>query len=204
MDDITAAVVESVSDIPVTVKMRVGWNNDSIVVPRVGERLEKIGVSAIALHPRTTKQRYTGKADWRYIKELKDACSIPIIGNGDVRNMDDMTRMFDYTGCDAVMVGRAAQGNPWFFQNAIAILNGEPEPAPPSLLDIANTCKRHFELLLENRGERTGANLMRKHFSNYIKGFPGAAIFRQSLVTAPDLNAMNNALNDFMEAAENA
>ena len=203
MDDITAAVVESVSDIPVTVKMRVGWNNDSIVVPRVGERLEKIGVSAIALHPRTTKQRYTGKADWEYIKELKDACSIPIIGNGDIRNTGDMIRMFEITGCDAVMVGRAAQGNPWFFQNAIAVLNGEPEPAPPSLLDIAYTCKRHFELLLKNRGEHTGTNLMRKHFSNYIKGFPGAAIFRQSLVTAPNLNAMNDALNLFMQAAEN-
>ena len=114
-----------------------------------------------------------------------------------------MIRMFEYTGCDAVMVGRAAQGNPWFFQNAIAVLNGEPEPAPPSLLDIAKTCKRHFELLLENRGERTGANLMRKHFSNYIKGFPGAAIFRQNLVTAPDLNAMNDALSEFMQAAEN-
>ena len=204
MDDITAAVVESVPEIPVTVKMRVGWNNDSIVVPEVGERLEKIGVKAITLHPRTTKQRYTGKAEWKYIKQLKESCSIPIIGNGDVCTANDMMQMFEYTGCDAVRVGRAAQGNPWFFRNAIAELNGKPIPQPPSLLDIANTCKRHFNLLLENRGEHTGSNMMRKHFSNYIKGFPGAAKFRQNLVTAPDLNAMHDALSEFILVAENS
>ena len=203
MDDITAAVVEAVPEIPVTVKMRAGWNNDSIVVPEVGKRLEEIGVQAITLHPRTTKQRYTGKAEWKYIRQLKDSCSIPIIGNGDVCTTNDMLQMFEDTGCDAVMIGRAAQGNPWFFRKAIAILNGKPLPDPPSLLDIANTCKRHFELLLENRGEHTGSNMMRKHFSNYIKGFPGAAKFRQSLVTAPDLNAMNDALSEFILAAEN-
>jgi len=201
MDDITAAVVESVPEVPVTVKMRVGWNQEMIVVPEVGERLENIGVKAIALHPRTTKQRYTGKADWTYIKLLKDSVSIPVIGNGDVCTMDDMMRMFEETGCDAVMVGRAAQGNPWFFRDAKARLNGELSSPPPSLLDIAQTCSRHFDLLLENRGERTGSNLMRKHFSNYIKGFPGASNFRQKLVTAPGLPEMRHALNEFMNKA---
>ncbi|MBI90121.1 MAG: tRNA dihydrouridine synthase DusB, partial [Candidatus Marinimicrobia bacterium] len=98
MDEITYAVVESVPKIPVTVKMRAGWNNDSIVIPEVGGRLENIGVKAIALHPRTTKQRYTGNANWSYIKELKESCSIPVIGNGDVRTTDDMMRMFEETG----------------------------------------------------------------------------------------------------------
>jgi tRNA-dihydrouridine synthase B len=202
MDDITAAVVESIPEIPVTVKMRMGWNQTSIVIPEVGERLEKIGVKAIALHPRTTKQRYTGKADWHYIKLLKESCSIPVIGNGDVCTPDDMMRMFDETGCDAVMVGRAAQGNPWFFQEAKARLNGKSNPITPTLLDIANMCNRHFELLLENRGERTGTNLMRKHFSNYIKGFPGASKFRQKLVTAPGLPEMQSALNGFIDVAK--
>ena len=201
MDDITAAVVESVPEIPVTVKMRAGWNNDSIVIPEVGKRLENIGIKAIALHPRTTKQRYTGNANWSYIKELKESCSIPVIGNGDVRTTDDMMRMFEETGCDAVMVGRAAQGNPWFFRDAVAALKGEPKPQPPSLHDIAMTCSRHFDLLLENRGEKTGSNMMRKHFSNYIKGFPGASNFRQRLVTAPDLSSMKDALNIFIEAS---
>ena len=202
MEDITAAVVESIPEIPVTVKMRMGWNQTSIVIPEVGERLEKIGVKAIALHPRTTKQRYTGKADWHYIKLLKESCSIPVIGNGDVCTPDDMMRMFDETGGDAVMVGRAAQGNPWFFQEAKARLNGKSNPITPTLLDIANMCNRHFELLLENRGERTGTNLMRKHFSNYIKGFPGASKFRQKLVTAPGLPEMQSALNGFIDVAK--
>ena len=202
MDDITAAVVESIPETPVTVKMRVGWNQLSIVVPEVGERLEKIGVKAIALHPRTTKQRYTGKADWHFIKLLKESVSIPVIGNGDVCTTDDMMRMFDETGCDAVMVGRAAHGNPWFFLEAKARLNGEPNPSSPSLLDIANMCSRHFDLLLENRGEQTGSNLMRKHFSNYIKGFPGASGFRQKLVTAPGLAEMRSALNEFVDTVQ--
>ena len=205
MDEITSAVVESIpSCIPVTVKMRAGWDNNSIVVPKVGERLEKIGVKAITLHPRTTKQRYKGKAEWKYIKQLKKACNIPVIGNGDVKTVDDMFRMFDETGCDAVMIGRAAQGNPWFFNNAVAALNGEPQPDPPSLKEIAMTCSRHFDLLLQNRGEKTGSNLMRKHFSNYIKGFPGASNFRQKLVTAPDLDSMKDALNTFIDASMNS
>ncbi len=204
MDDLTAAVVEAVPELPVTVKMRIGWDQKSIIVPEVGQRLEKIGVKAITLHPRTTKQRYTGKADWHYIKLLKKSVSIPVIGNGDVCTTDDMMRMFDETGCDAVMVARAAQGNPWFFREAKARLDGKPTPAPPSLLDIANMCRRHFDLLLFNRGERTGTNLMRKHFSNYIKGFPGAASFRQRLVTAPGLPEMKTALNEFRDAVRQA
>ena len=201
MDDITAAVVESVPEIPVTVKMRSGWSDNSIVIPEVGHRLENIGVKAVTLHPRTTKQRYTGKANWNYIRELKNSCSIPVIGNGDVCTTDDMLRMFEETGCDGVMVGRAAQGNPWFFKNAVAALKGETPPSPPSLYDIAMTCSRHFDLLLENKGERTGSNMMRKHFSNYIKGFPGASNFRQRLVTAPDLDSMREALDMFIDAS---
>lgn len=201
MDDITTAVIETVPEIPVTVKMRAGWNQEMIVIPEVGERLEKIGIKAIALHPRTTKQRYTGKADWNYIKLLKEAVTIPVIGNGDVCTIDDMMFMFEETGCDAVMIGRAAQGNPWFFRDAKARLNGEPPILPPTLLNIAEICSKHFDLLLQYRGERTGTNLMRKHFSNYIKGFPGASSFRQKLVTAPDLLEMREALNAFKEKA---
>ena len=201
MEDITLAVVESVPEVPVTVKMRIGWNNEKIVIPEAGERLQNIGVKAITLHARTTKQRYTGKADWDYIKILKESVSIPVVGNGDVRTTDDMMRMFDTTGCDAVMVARAAQGNPWFFREAKARLEGQKVPSHLSVFDIAKMCCRHFNLLLENRGERTGTNLMRKHFSNYIKGFPGAAIFRQKLVTAPGLPEMSVILKEFLDKA---
>ena len=197
MDEITSAVVESVPNTPVTVKMRMGWNNDSIVIPEAGQILEKKGVKAITLHPRTSNQRYTGNANWRYIKLLKEACSIPIIGNGDIRTIDDMELMFEKTNCDAVMIGRAAQGNPWIFRDAMNKINGLPKVEAPSLLDIAEMCYRHFKLLIKSRGEITGANLMRKHFANYIKGFPGASHYRKKLITAPSLNEMHFELNQF-------
>ncbi|MBH09305.1 MAG: tRNA dihydrouridine synthase DusB [Candidatus Marinimicrobia bacterium] len=197
MNDITASVIEAVPELPVTVKMRAGWNKESIIIPEAGQQLEKIGVKAITLHPRTTKQRYTGKANWDYIRILKESVSIPVIGNGDICNTDDMIRMFDETRCDAVMVARATQGNPWFFQNAKARLAGQQIPLQPSLLDIAEMCKRHFDLMLINRGEKTGFNLMKKHFSNYIKGFPGAAAFRKTLVTSSELPEMRKALDRF-------
>tara|TARA_S200000501_G_scaffold378888_1_gene444590 strand:- start:15985 stop:16956 length:972 start_codon:yes stop_codon:yes gene_type:complete len=201
MDDITAAVVESVPNIPVTVKMRMGWNFDSIIIPEAGYRLEKIGVKAITLHARTTKQRYTGNADWEYIRILKNSVNIPVIGNGDIRNTEDMMSMFEKTNCDAVMVARAAQGNPWFFEQAKAHLNGITAPPNPTLKEISKICNRHFNLLVKSRGESAGTNLMRKHFSNYIKGFPGASVFRKKLVTAPNLKAMKNALNEFKLAS---
>ncbi len=204
MDEITSAVIESIpSCIPVTVKMRAGWDNNSIVVPKIGERLEKIGVKAITLHPRTTKQRYNGKAEWKYIKQLKKACNIPVIGNGDVKTVDDMFRMFDETGCDAVMIGRAAQGNPWFFKEAVTKIKGLNSYSSPSLIDIVKLCSRHFDLLIKNKGQRTGSNLMRKHFANYIKGFPKAAIFRKALVTASDTIEMKKTLKNFKTYAEN-
>ena len=204
MDEITTAIIESVPSTPVTVKMRVGWNKNSIIIPEVGERLERLGVKAITLHPRTTKQKYTGEAQWNYIKDLKEACTIPIIGNGDVRTIDDMMRMFDETGCDAVMVGRTAIGNPWFFQEALSKFKGDFTYMPPTLIDLANTCERHLNLLIENRGEATGSNLMRKHFSGYIKGFHGASKFRQSLVTAPTIEIMKEELNKFKIFAYNS
>ena len=125
MDDITSAVVESVPEIPVTVKMRAGWDKSSIVVPDAGERLQKIGVKAIALHPRTTKQSYSGKADWELIKLLKKSVSVPVIGNGDIKKPQDVQKMFDQTGCDAVMIGRAALGKPWFFNESVALYHGK-------------------------------------------------------------------------------
>mgnify|MGYP001177745057 CR=1 FL=1 len=203
MDEITKAVVEAVPNTPVTVKMRVGWDNNSIIIPEAGERLQNLGVKAIALHPRTTKQRYNGSANWLYIKELKEACTIPIIGNGDVRSTDDMIRMFDETNCDAVMVGRAAIGNPWFFKEAALRLKGDNPYTRPSLIELVNTCETHLKLLVENRGEIVGSNLMRKHFSGYIKGFPGASSYRKSLVTASTIKNMKNELVKFKAYARN-
>ena len=196
MDDITTAVVESVPDLPVTVKMRAGWDMSNIVAIEAGPRLEKVGVKAIALHPRTTKQIYKGSANWNLIKELKQTVSIPVIGNGDIKKPEDVVRMFDETGCDAVMVARAALGNPWFFKQATALLLGASLPSIPNTHERIDMCKRHLELLLESRGEHIGTNLMRKQFGWYIKNFPGASSLRQSLVLAKDKEAMEKLLGE--------
>ena len=204
MDDITKAVIEAVPNTPITVKMRAGWDNESIIVSEVGDRLQNIGVKAITLHPRTTKQRYKGKADWDLIKILKEDVSIPVIGNGDVFCVDDIKKMFDYTQCDAVMIARAAQGNPWIFRQAKNLFTKSDHLDSPSLIEIARMCKTHFNLLIEDRGSSTGMNLMRKHLSNYLKGFPGAAHLRQKLVTAGTCEAMKNELKNFENfASEN-
>ena len=196
MDDITTAVVESVPDLPVTVKMRAGWDMSNIVAIEAGPRLEKVGVKAIALHPRTTKQSYRGSANWNLIKELKQTVSIPVIGNGDIKKPEDVVRMFDETGCDAVMVARAALGNPWFFKQSTALFLGASLPPIPNTHERIDMCKRHLELLLESRGEHIGTNLMRKQFGWYIKNFPGASSLRQSLVLAKDKEAMEKLLGE--------
>ena len=195
MDDITVAVVEAVPEVPVTVKMRSGWDTNSIVIPEVGPRLEKIGVKAITLHPRTTKQSYKGEANWTLIKNLKQSTTLPVIGNGDIKSPDDVMRMFDRTGCDGVMVGRGALGNPWFFKEANALYKGETPPGAPSIVERISYCRRHFDHMIAWYGEKNGTNLMRKHFGWYIRGFDGAAPFRKELVCASDKEAMLAILN---------
>lgn len=190
MDDITSAVVEAIPKVPVTVKMRAGWDSKSIVVPEVGPRLEKIGVKAIALHPRTTKEKYKGTADWSRIKELKNAVSIPVIGNGDIKSPQDVIRMFEETGCDGVMIGRSALGNPWFFKEAVALYKGKSLPDSPKINERAEKCLEHLDQMIEFHGERVGINLMRKHFGWYIRGFTGAAVIRKALVVAADKDEM--------------
>lgn len=195
MEDLTKAVVEAAGSTPVTVKMRSGWDKNSIVVPEVGHKLETLGVKAITLHPRTTKQAYTRSADWELIKNLKKNVSIPVIGNGDIKTPDDVIRMFDFTACDAVMIGRAALGNPWIFRQINAGLKKGNRPPEPTRSELFQMCRRHLELLIESRGRRQASNLIRKHFGWYIKGFPGAVELRKSLVSARDIETMFLLLN---------
>ena len=204
MDEITQAVVEAVPNTPVTVKMRAGWDNDSIIIPYAGERLQNFGVKAITLHPRTTKQRYKGKANWDLIKELKKNVSIPVIGNGDIFCVDDIKRMYEYTECDAVMIARAAQGNPWIFREAKNFFENKNNSISPSLIEISEMCIEHLNLLINSRGQSIGMNLMRKHLSNYLKGFPGAAQFRQKIITAASFEIMKNELMNFKNFALNS
>ena len=195
MDDITSAVVESVPEVPVTVKMRAGWDSQSIVVPEVGERLENIGIKAITLHPRTTKQSYKGDADWSLIKLLKESTNIPVIGNGDIKTPEDVIRMFEKTSCDGVMIGRSSLGNPWFFKQAVALFEGKKIEGEPTLEDKVNCCRQHFIKMIEWHGERIAVNLMKKHFGWYIRGFQKSSTIRKALVSAQNQDTIISILD---------
>ena len=192
MEDITEAVVKAV-DIPVTVKMRAGWNSENIVSTKAGINLEKIGIKAITLHPRTTVQMYKGHANWDLIKELKDSVNIPVIGNGDIKRIEDINKMFTQTNCDGIMIGRAALGNPWFFTQIKKYINNE-DFNEISLEERLQICQKHLELLVQIHGEVVGSNNMKKHFAWYFKGFKGASFLRKKFVLAKNYSEMKDFL----------
>lgn len=175
IDDITRKVVAA-SKVPVTIKIRKGWDNDHVNAVEIAQIAEKNGVAAIAVHGRTRNQFYTGKADLDIIKAVKENVKIPIIGNGDIVDVASARHMFEYTGCDAIMVGRASIGNPWIFKG---ILSGEDyKPAREELIDVI---KEHYKLLIELKGEYVAVREMRKHVSYYIKGLPMATEIRRRI-----------------------
>lgn len=189
--------VVSASKKPVTVKIRKGWDDGHINAVKFAEMAEKNGASAVAVHGRTREQFYSGNADWDIIRSVKKAVSIPVIGNGDIRAPEDAARMLEYTGCDAIMVGRGAQGNPWIFRRIIHYLKtGEILPEP----DIEEKKKmmlRHLDMLVELKGEYTGVREMRKHISWYIKGCRNSSRFKDSVFRAVSRAEMAELINMF-------
>lgn len=182
-----AAVVRQVK-VPVGVKLRTGWQDRGQGAASIARRCQRAGAAVIAVHPRWAGQRFRGSADWSVIAKVKDTVAIPVIGNGDIRGAADAARMIEETGCDAVMIGRSALGNPWIFREVAAGLRGEPIPPSPSVAERLALAERHLRLVLDDRGKKRGVLEMRKHFAWYLRGMPMARSLRDNInrATAPD------------------
>jgi tRNA-dihydrouridine synthase B len=188
---VAAAVVEAAARAtakPVTVKIRAGWDAASVNAVEFARRMEAAGCAMVAVHARTREQMYAGRADWGLIARVKAAVRVPVVGNGDVACGADALRMARETCCDGVMIGRAAQGNPWIFREADAALRGGdapvPPPPPPDLRERCRVMRRHLELALREKGERAAVLEMRKHLAWYVKGMRGASSMKNKAFQA--------------------
>lgn len=196
--DIVSSVVSSVS-VPVTVKIRSGWDSKHINAVEVAKIVEKAGASAICVHPRTRSQGYSGKADWNIIKEVKQSVSIPVIGNGDIKCPEDAKKMIDETNCDAVMIGRGVLGNPWLIRNTVSYLDGG-EIVLPSINDRIDMCLKHLELLKSLKSEKVACLEIRNHISWYFKGICGANELKNKVYQTSNIHDIILLLNEFKEA----
>lgn len=193
-------IIRSVSSAvskPVTVKIRKGFDDDHVNAVEMAKVAEENGAAAVAVHARTRMQYYSGKADWDIIRQVKEAVTIPVIGNGDVDSYESACRMLDETGCDGVMIGRAAQGNPWIFAELVAKSEGR-EWNKPTREDVARMILRHAAMLIECKGEYIGSREMRKHAAWYTKGYKGSSQFRGKLNEAESLEDLKRLMDDFL------
>lgn len=196
LGQIVRAVVDA-THLPVTAKIRAGWDENSINAVDIAKICEDNGAKAITVHARTRVQYYSGKADWNIIRQVKQAVSVPVFGNGDIFEPQDAMRMMDMTGCDAVMAGRGAQGNPWLFAGINALSEGREVPEVTPRMRV-ETAKRHFEMETALHGERQGLLEMRKHIAWYVHGLHGASVFRTLINTLDSGAQVLEALDDFM------
>ena len=194
--EMVRAVVEAVP-CPITVKIRSGWDKNSINAVEVAKIIEEAGASAITVHPRTRAEGYEGHADWNIIKQVKENVSIPVIGNGDIKSPEDAKKMIDETGCDGVMIGRASLGNPWLIRDIVKYLNEGKEPTLISKEERIEMCFKHLDYLLEFKREKTAVLEMRSHIAWYLKGIEGANDVKRKIFVSNTKEEVINILNEF-------
>ena len=195
--EIVKAVKEAVP-CPVTVKIRSGWDENSINAVEIAKVIEKAGADAIAVHPRTRAQGYSGKANWNIIKEVKENVNIPVIGNGDILTCYDAKRMLDETGCDAIMIGRGVLGNPWLIKECIDYLENGKEPKEVSVEEKINMIKYHIELLRKTKCDKLALLEIRSHASWYLKGIKNSSKLRTDICKAKNIEELLNLIEEFL------
>ena len=199
--DIVKSVVAAVP-IPVTVKIRSGWDSNSINAVENAKKIEKAGAKAIAVHPRTRSQGYSGNADWNIIREVKENVNIPVIGNGDIKSCYDAKRMLDETGCDAVMIGRGVLGNPWLIKECVDYLEDGKLPKEVSLNEKIEMIKRHIKLLEETKDEKRALLEIRSHAAWYLKGIPGSSKLKVEICKVKKISELIDLLDDYKKGNE--
>lgn len=201
IERLVSAVVKAVSK-PVTVKMRIGWDSEHVYAVRNAQAIERAGGQAVSVHGRTREQLYTGTANWDIIKEVKQAVSIPVIGNGDIFTPEDAKRMIDLTGVDGVMIGRAALGNPWMLYRTVQYLTNGELPPNPTYHEKIRIAILHMDRLIDLKGENIAVREMRKHLAWYLKSMPGAAKVRDLIMEESSREQMVRILYNYVDHIE--